>query len=56
MAGFRRWSSNEIEFLTKKYGVLPVSEIAETLNRSEDAVHWKASSLGIKFQKNNFFL
>ena len=51
MAGNKRWSLKDVEYLKENYGVLHVSEISETLNRSIDAVHWKASSLGIFFNK-----
>jgi predicted DNA-binding protein YlxM (UPF0122 family) len=51
MAGNKRWAFEDVDFLVKNYGLLSVSEIANEIKRSEDAVHWKASSLGIKFEK-----
>ena len=54
MVSKKRWSGDEIDFLSKNYGRLSVLEISEKLNRSEDAIHWKANALNIKFVKNDY--
>ena len=55
MAGNKRWTLEDVEYLTKHYGVLPVAEVSKKINRSEDAIHWKASSLGLRFSKKKEF-
>jgi len=52
MAGNRRWSAKEIDYVIKNYGRVPVADIAKKLKRSKDSVHWKANSLDVKFKRS----
>jgi len=56
MAGDRRWTKEELDILRKQYGVIDSIQLSELLNRSVDAIQWKASSLGIKFRRDDFLL
>lgn len=53
MAGNKRWSKNEIDILSSEYGITPLDQLSEKLERSIDSIQWKASSLNIEFSKNN---
>ncbi len=53
MAGDKRWNQSELDYLKSSYGIKDVNEIARYLNRSIDAVHWKASQFKIKFDPSN---
>lgn len=53
MAGnYRKWSPQELEFLTENYSNLEISEIAIQLNRTETAVMGKANTLGLYRGRN----
>jgi len=45
-----RWSTKEIEFLKDNYGRMRLVDIAKALNRSVNAVIWKARELGLKYR------
>lgn len=49
MAGNRRWSKADLKTLKTEYGLVDVKELAVKLNRTVDALHWKASQLEIKY-------
>lgn len=53
MAGNKRWSGDDLEILKREYGITPVDALAEKLGRTIDAVHWKASKTGVKFQPDD---
>lgn len=53
MAGNKRWSQNDIDTLKAEYGIVDVSALAKKLNRTVDAVHWKASKLDVKYDPDN---
>ena len=53
MAGNKRWSGEDLAILKKEYGITPITELAEKLGRTIDAVHWKASKTGVKFQPDD---
>lgn len=53
MAGNRRWTSDEIDELKQNYSSSGVIYLSAKLNRSIDAIHWKASQLGIPYGENN---
>ena len=45
---YKRWSSSEIEYLKRNYGLLPAWLIAKHLNRSTNAIYCKAKRLGLR--------
>ena len=47
MAGNKRWSAQELEYLQSNYLFMNVKELSEHLGRSVDAIQWKASQLKI---------
>lgn len=47
MAGNKRWSGKELDYLRKNYLFVDVNEMAQHLGRSVNAIQWKASQLGI---------
>lgn len=47
MAGNKRWSTDEIEYLEKNYRDNDIVKMISFLKRSEHAIHWKASQMGI---------
>lgn len=47
MAGNKRWSGKELEYLRNNYLFMDVNEMAQHLGRSVDAIQWKASQLGV---------
>lgn len=51
MAGNKRWSQKEIDVLYKHYQGTDIDTVIKMLNkeRSKDAIHKKASDLGISF-------
>lgn len=49
MAGNRRWSENDLKILQSEYGRTNLSDLAQKLGRSVDALQWKASKEGISF-------
>lgn len=52
MAGNKRWTQDQLDFLQENYGRKDIKIIAKKLSRSLDAVHWKAKQLGIGHQVN----
>lgn len=48
----RRWTDEEIEYLKKYYGVIPLKEIAKKLNRSTSSVYCKGRELGLTGRGN----
>ncbi len=44
----RKWNEEELQFLRENYGVLPLEEIAEKLNRTIPSIKHKAERNGIK--------
>lgn len=47
----KHWLTTEVKFLQRYYGKLLVSEIAERLGRTENAVQVKANKLGFSSEK-----
>lgn len=47
----KRWTENDVKILKSDYGRLELSELANKLGRSADAVQWKASKLNISFTR-----
>lgn len=47
MAGNKRWSGEDLEYLRKNYLFVDVRDISKHLGRSVDAIQWKASQLGL---------
>lgn len=45
--GNRRWTEKEIEYLSSKWGNMPIEKIAKNLNRSVTAVFIKKNKLGL---------
>jgi len=45
--GNRRWTEKEIEYLSSKWGNMPIEKIAKNLNRSVTAVFIKKNRLGL---------
>ena len=53
MAGNKRWSEKEIQYLRKHYQGTDIDDILRVLtNRSKASIHKKASDLGISFKWN----
>ena len=50
----KRWNDNEISILKELYGKIDISVLSKKINRSIDAIHWKASSLNIEFKQNDY--
>ena len=48
MINKKGWSKEEIDFVLNNYENMTIKEIAKSLNRSESAIHIKASRLGLK--------
>ena len=53
MAGNKRWTEKEIDYLKEHYGSIDVAEVAMFLKRTIDSVHWKASQLNIEFKPSS---
>lgn len=53
MAG-RRWTKDELEYLTKHYGKKPVGEIAEVLGRTVSSVQTKGPEIGLNAQTDRW--
>lgn len=51
MGGFK-WSAEDVAFLAKNYGVMPIEEIAEELVRTPAAIHRKAHDEKIRDGRN----
>lgn len=47
----RRWSEDDIAFLTENYKTLPMQELVDRLGRSEDSIRWQASYCGLTDEK-----
>lgn len=50
----KHWSNEDTAFLRENYGILPIDELANRLARSEEAVRWRASDLGLTKKKLNW--
>lgn len=46
-----RWSKSDIDYLIENYKALSMAELCDKLNRSEDAIRWQASYLGLTNEK-----
>lgn len=55
MVSANKWKDGELKFLKEYYHPekMSIQEIAETLNRTENAVKAKANSLGLKYNRNS---
>ncbi|MCT4321819.1 hypothetical protein [Elizabethkingia anophelis] len=51
MAGNKRWTKLDVEILKENYGNINIEELSKLLDRSIDAIHYKASQLSISFKK-----
>ena len=49
----KRWSQEEIDFLTKNYANMDLSELAEKLGRSTTAVRSKAQRMSLSRKATN---
>jgi len=45
--GGKPWSQEEVDFLVKNAGKMPLSQLAESLGRTKEAVRTRAKKLGI---------
>lgn len=52
----RRWTKEEIEFLTDNYKSLPMPDLVEKLGRSDDSIRWQASYCGLTDEKPKNYL
>ena len=46
-----RWAKKDIDFISDNYKVLPMADLCNYLNRSEDAIRWQASRCGLTSEK-----
>lgn len=52
-----RWKTTEVDYLKENYGNIDIAKMSTFLNRTVNAIQWKASSLGISFKKDSdYFL
>lgn len=51
MAGNRRWTDFEEGIIQKEYGKTDLEKLANKLDRSVNAVQWKASKMGIPLKR-----
>jgi len=56
MAGNRRWTTEEINYLINEYGTTDIDNLSSKLNRSVDSIQWKAAQMNIEFKKNDLIL
>lgn len=47
----KNWTNQEIQFLTKNWGQIPLKQVMEQLDRTEDSVMRKARRLGLNVRK-----
>ena len=52
----RRWSEDDIAYLTENYKSIPMSELVQKLERSEDSIRWQASYCGLTDEKPKTYL
>lgn len=52
----RRWSEDDIAFLTENYKTLSMPELVAKLERSEDSIRWQASYCGLTDEKPRAYL
>ena len=51
MGGNKRWTADELTYLSKNYGYSSIEDLSKYLTRSKASIHKKASDLGISFSK-----
>lgn len=51
MAQRKRWTAGEMQILESEYGATDIQELAKRLNRSVDAIHYRASKSKISFYR-----
>ena len=49
----KNWDNNSILFLKKNYGILPMKELSEKLNRTESSIRYIISKLNIQYVKRD---
>lgn len=49
----KNWDNKSILFLKKNYGILPMKELAEKLNRTESSIRYIISKLNIQYVKRD---
>lgn len=47
----KRWTANELKFLSENYGKLSVADVASALGRTVHGIHWKAAQQDVKFEE-----
>ena len=48
----KKWTDQEIEYLKKNWNLIPLQQVMETLQRSEDSIMRKAGRLGLDTHKS----